>query len=606
MPVVKHKNRPDLKRYARSGAMAYGPLVAGGRWRDLAWLGPYTPEWVPDYIRMRMRRDAQIQLASVAVKAPFYGNTYRLEGGRPEVRAACHKEIIDQPWFKRLVGSVMNSLDFGRQGLELVWSIRDIHVDPDGEGPMPSKVLRRAYVFDKPRDLHPERTSILVDTEMGDFAALDFDGNIIPSEKAVLAVHRQEFGDPLGMSLLDGAYNPWFWGNQVYVFWMRHLEIKGDPPLVGTAPPEPNWTPDDDLDDQDPDDPVREMALLMAQLRSSGSVVLPAIFDEKTSQPLYTIREMDLSERGDLFLRAVQHMNDMKMRSWLVPERIVTQDSTLGSFAMQQGMLDVFFSNLQSIQDDLILPTLQAQVVNPFVRANWGRATAIPTLRAGAMSKVNKQLLADIVMRVIDQPRRTPDGREYQGGQIVDLVKSLKDLNVSLLRPEDVAPMTPGMVPDVDGSPPGAEEVADLALNGAQITALQGILVAITDGSMAPEAGAGAIRSGFPSIPSERIDTMVSAAAGKEGGGGLPSKKDPDNPIPPPAEAEVRGHPDKADDIAGLYGVSRHTVNTWASSGCPCIRLQGSPRGGRLRFRRDDVEQWRAAKEAEMTGGATT
>ncbi len=502
------KSRPDLSRFSQG--VPHSLLgSAWHRWEELSWLGPYTPDWIPDYIRKRMRRDPQIQLGLTALKSPFYGTTYWASGGNARTRAFVQKTLIEAPWFKSLIGSILNALDFGRQTHELMWNISDVTIDTDGEGPIPPIELPRAYVLGKPIDQDPELATIWVDGDTGDFCGFSSPrtlGRVVPASKAIHAAYRPEWQNWLGTAIIDASYNAWYWANQVYVFVKRHLELKGDPPLKGRAPSQAPHKSDKTLDGQNPSDPVRELGLIAAALRGSGVCVLPSDRDPQTKELLYDLEEMVYDTRDEQFLRMLQHYNDLKLRALLVPERIVTQESTVGSFAMQQGMLDVFFSNLQVILEDLILSTLNEQVVRPLVELNFGKSAPMPCITASPISKQNNKLLAELIKASLTVPRHTKDGREFLGAELIDLATSLKTLGVPSNRADDIAR-------DGDGSSSAslAERAAKAAMAQAQTIA--------------------------------------------------------------PTPEEIAVHQDSASSISSLYGVGPGMIRGWVGMGCPSIRV---------------------------------
>jgi len=77
---------PDLRELVPGSVT--GPWQ---RWADAKWLGPYTPNNVPHWVRKAMRRDPQIALGLIALKSPFFGIEYRVEGSTPEIRAFVEK-----------------------------------------------------------------------------------------------------------------------------------------------------------------------------------------------------------------------------------------------------------------------------------------------------------------------------------------------------------------------------------------------------------------------------------------------------------------------------------------------------------------------------------
>lgn len=82
--------------------------------------------------------------------------------------------------------------------------------------------------------------------------------------------------------------------------------------------------------------------------------------------------------------------------------------------------------------------------------------------------------------------------------------------------------------PDVSGT----DDVAKLALNGAQVTALQGMLESIASGTLTPEAAIIAISEAFPTMDEARIKRMVqSQTKAKPAEGGSPNP--PADNVPP-------------------------------------------------------------------------
>lgn len=103
--------------------------------------------------------------------------------------------------------------------------------------------------------------------------------------------------------------------------------------------------------------------------------------------------------------------------------------------------------------------------------------------------------------------------------------------------PAGATESTPGLdklAPEVAGAPMAVEgdtAVADTALNGAQVAALQGVMESVSAGLLAAESAKIMVEGAFPSFSVERIAQMVDAAAsqpapragaptGFEGGGG--------------------------------------------------------------------------------------
>lgn len=87
-----------------------------------------------------------------------------------------------------------------------------------------------------------------------------------------------------------------------------------------------------------------------------------------------------------------------------------------------------------------------------------------------------------------------------------------------------------GRKPDTDATTP---DVQAAALNGAQVTSLQGMLAAISDGTLAPGAAVVAIKAAFPTISESDVRAMVDAqsasrpAPGSAGSAPVPTASGP-------------------------------------------------------------------------------
>jgi hypothetical protein len=87
------------------------------------------------------------------------------------------------------------------------------------------------------------------------------------------------------------------------------------------------------------------------------------------------------------------------------------------------------------------------------------------------------------------------------------------------LEPQVVETM-PGEVVEIDAVAPAAdvaaapvEDVAQTALNGAQVASMQEIIVAVSSRQLPEEAAIILLRSAFPMVPDADIRAMVGSAA---------------------------------------------------------------------------------------------
>lgn len=410
-----------------------------------------------------MRRDAQIALGLAALKSPFFGIEYHVKGGNPITRAFVRKVLLESPIFDDLKWSVLNSLDFGHQAHELVWDLADVVVDPDADGPEPPVSLPSKYVLKKVKDLDPERVEVLVDAfdELASVRFNGLEGISIPAEKVLLAIHQREFGSPIGESILDRAYQFWHFCNVQYLLLNRYLEQRGNPPLIGTAPNEVRYDEDRPASGQKPRHCLDVLNEQMINLRSGGACALPFEVDAAGNLK-WKIEVLADGGRTETFLGAINHYNGMKLRALFVPERIATQDTQVGSFAMVKEHVDVFFGMLEVIKRRTVLAPLN-EIARVLTRSNFGASAPVPIIDASELSRFKSELLGEVVKTILTTPRVLPNGAVFTGADFVDINKSLEAANIPAVsvkelmgRKKSATPIAASPPPQIGGGDPSS------------------------------------------------------------------------------------------------------------------------------------------------------
>jgi hypothetical protein len=498
------RSAPDLRERVRT---QYPGLSTGpwNRWVEAKWLGAYTPSSVQHWVRKLMRRDPQIRLGLLALKAPFFGIDYRVEGGDPRARAFVKKTLLnDQPLWQKLIWSILNALDFGYQTHELLWDVAspEIHVEST-PGASHTETFERAFVLRSLNDLDPERCFHFVD-EFGDLEGCSVDSaQWIPAEKMLHAVHQFEHQNWHGTAIVDSSYIPWYHNNFFYLFLSRYLESKGNPPLKGRAPFETRFQSQLQVQGQPPMKATEFLAAEAMALQGGGICVVPSEYDEKGNN-LWDLDVLADGGRTELFMPIIQHNESMKLRGVLVPERVATQDGSVGSYASSDVHLDVFFGIMEVIKNFLILGTINEHLVSKIVRYNFGKHCAAPTVQASELSRSNKALLGELLKSAMAIPRRLKNGQVYRIADTIDIIKSLEANNIPKLNPEDVAMSVgefqaleakPGAAPAGTPAPPNAtsedaERLAKaLGMSSEQLFASIRLAHEAASSSGAPAAG---------------------------------------------------------------------------------------------------------------------
>jgi hypothetical protein len=404
------KDRPPL------GEMASRP---GRRfWTEIApaALGSFRPGAVTHAARKRMRRDGQIALGLAAIKAPLMDVSWCVECADAAVAAVV--EAVLAPVWREVMRSSLNAVDFGFQAHEKVWAIRPLTAtDRDGR----RHTLPQAAVLQAVRDLDPEYVTMLAD-ETGRFAGFRYggasEGVVVPAEKAYVVSFGKEWGDLYGTSRLDAAYEPWYWASVMYLFCNRYFERKADPAIVATGPAEER------VDAHGVATPALEhLNRLAANLRGGGTVTLPYEPDEATGRNRWAVEYLLDDKRADQFLEYLNHLQALKLRSVLVPERVLTQDAATGTQAMARTHTDTFLRMEETLLADL------ADHVNQFlapqvVRYNFGPDAPPATVRLGPIADGQEEYLRRIVAEAL--------ASKPEVAKIADWVKLLSAANVPM------------------------------------------------------------------------------------------------------------------------------------------------------------------------------
>ena len=438
---VKFARRPrDPRHLARSGG---GRLPAGreltrftptgyvgGLARGL--LGTYSPYAVSIETRKRMRLDPQIGLALAAIKAPVMGLAWRAESADPAV--ARFVEAALRPIWRSLVRSALNAVEFGFQAHEKVWQVADLVV----EEPSPQGTIVRTYhhavTYRKVKDLDPASVVILADGR-GNFAGFKqlTTEVVVPAEKAFVVTLGKEWGNLYGTARLDAAYEPWYWCRVTYASCNRYFERKGDPPIKGHAPAEVRLD-----EDGNEVNSLDEANAVIHSLRAGGTAVFPDERDEH-GNPRWDFEFMLDDKRADMFLDYIQHLEVMKLRALLVPERVLTQEGAAGSYALAQEHTDTFLRSEELLIQEL-LDHINRYLIPQLIFYNFGPSAPPVHVTTTGLSRSNRELMKELVLRLLDVERGSGSDRRADLASVIDAVKLLEELNLPVRGEPQPAP----------------------------------------------------------------------------------------------------------------------------------------------------------------------
>ena len=412
-------------------------------------LAAFTPEHISLSDLRQMRRDPMIALGLSALTAPLMNaSRYYLQGGDDAVRAFLEATVM--PHLSMLLEKILQALSFGFQAIELSWRVDDVVAEDDNGG---RRRFRSKYVPDCFVDIDPERVTIVVDERTGEYRGVRFDDVPLPPERVLLATYQAEFGNLYGQSLLDPAWIPWKYSAVIRKLWGRFLERFAMGSFVGVAPAEPR---EDSAGNRQ--DPVRYLGTLLSNLLGAGVTALPYEPDPQTGRNMWDVRLLESSREGRAFVEAVTYFEAAKLRAILVPERVLTQDTAVGSHSMAESHSETFFVMLDRILDSLIMRVLNGQLLPLVTRINFGPGVRVPRMQAPRMSREMRSMMFDLLKAGLDAPIDLQDGRRFTPLSLINLPALLERLNVPSRRIDDAAiEVNFAPIPEVSVGPPGVD-----------------------------------------------------------------------------------------------------------------------------------------------------
>lgn len=526
------------------------------------YLGPMLPGSFETY--RAMRTDPTIALARAAAFAPIFTApwTFKADDDAPDEWVKLVSGVMMRLRDKYLNDAV-RALDYGFQAFEKVWEI-----DDDG-----------AFVIRKLKPLVPDFTEPLLTAETGEFVGLIANGVQLGTEKCAWITYDSEAGDPYGRSRHENIRR-WAW--KPWMDMCKRINAYSDKgagivPImhypVGTS--------------QSADGTVTDNSVLAAQaitaIATQHGITIPNQLQAWAEDILRgggvggeTLKEL-LAWRltfleaavghGSEMLEVLKHYDAMKLRGWLVPERSVTEGQ-FGTKAEAGVHGDMGMAFGYSTAEDIIRQTNE-QVVDQLLAVNFGpSAKGKVRIVLGQITDEDRAFFRDLFKTILTNPNNS------------DLLSAWVDVDSALdvaaipkaeevVDAEDAAPAGPESDPAksaedaatadaVMGSPqvptPTTVDAAaaqgvvqDTAFNGAQVTALQGMLQSVANGELPLETARAMIAAAFPALTPEQIDAMVAPLAT------FKPKEDP-KPDPPKAPGAPPPPPPTNDKAAPAAG----------------------------------------------------
>ncbi len=346
----------------------------------------------------RMREDAQVAAGLAVIKEPVIATGWSVSGESEEARRFV--ESMLRPFWRKLLRSLLTSLDYGFSALELVY-------DLDAKGNL---------TITEVRDPDPLSIVLNVDDDGSLTGFTQLPETIVPGERALIFTHRGEHGNHYGISRLRGAYAAWHAKEIMFLYTNRYFERRGVPITMVKYPPAPTVGTSGTVSS----DTNSQKALDLGESLLANSVVaVPRVYDAQGREQ-WEIAFLEDSANGGNLIDYMNYLDKLILRALFVPERTITQDNATGSYGMAQAHQEVFLMSLDGLIAD-VEECINAQVVEPLLRYNFGSGRRQPDVRLvmERLSSQRRQIVAEVAKQMLENGKMQLDPDEVS--KLLDL-----------------------------------------------------------------------------------------------------------------------------------------------------------------------------------------
>ena len=431
-----------------------------------------APGLYAEYDRMRLS-DGTVRGGIEAIKQPLMAAAWFVSPASDspedvEIAEFVQANLIDggmtTSWDDTL-RNILLFLDYGSMPMEPVWEIRDWRGSP---AVWLRKLAPRlpATITEWRLDDNGGLLGIVQDVIKGTAT----EQLVIPRDKLLLFVHQQEASNFRGHSILRAARKHWDIKRKLEIVDAIGIEKRNNGVDIGTM--------------KGPTDPA---------LKSASESVLRTIHSHdkmyvNEHEDKWTYRVQGIEGQTLPAKDSIDYHDRMILRA-IGDEFVAIGGTGGGSFAMHQDKSSLFIMSLAGIAK-LITNAFNAYLIPQWVGRNWS-TDRFPKLSHKRLDTRDATGLANAVAGLVN----------------AGTLKNTEQLEDSLLGELDL-PVPERVAEDETTTIGGEKDVQKTALNGAQVTAAQGIVQAVADGNL-PRDSAHGMLIRFFQVTAEEADQIL-------------------------------------------------------------------------------------------------
>jgi len=291
-----------------------------------------------------LKYDEQIKFCLTIKKFLILSSGYEITPANDSTQAVEQRDFVENNFqnmdksFSNVLYQFMSALDYGFSAAELLWKKKE------------EKIVLKDIKIKLPWDVNFEYD------DYGNLTKLLINSEEMPMNKFVIYSFMEQFGDKKGESDLKAAYNAWWFKNNVWKFWARHLERFGSPIVKGHIPP--------GVSEKETD----KFHAIINRLHNIVGVILPRA---KTGEEFDFELVESKREGGAQFVEALENVDGRIARALLLPRLIGATKESFGSYALGYEQFRMFYKLFIFISDNFSEEVINRQVIKRLIDYNY-------------------------------------------------------------------------------------------------------------------------------------------------------------------------------------------------------------------------------------------
>lgn len=339
-------------------------------------------------------------------------------------------------------------------------------------------------------------------------------------ESIIHYVSNPAFQNPYGTSDLRKAYNAWFTKRQVVKFYGVYLEKAAGATAIGR------------YDKNAPQSAIDAIFNALKTLQSKTALTIPKEVE---------IEFLESKHNGEAYYRAINIFNMFIGRALMIPDLLGFQGSETGggSYDLGENQILVFFKHLQRRRAKLER-AINNHIIRPIVTYNYGEVLNYPRFKFRPIEDKHLVELAKLWVEMSKGKTYEPSEQEinhfrslvnFPEGEVDRDVEITKDKKPSIQEEVEIVKTDEPVLDEslTEEDKKKAQEsalVSEVALNGAQVTAMLEVINGVALGTLPRKSGV-AILIGAFGISEETAERMM----GEVGKSFVPAKIEQPEPF---------------------------------------------------------------------------